>query len=407
MKLWYLLLACCGLGACKPPPELDNRPEIEVYQLFGLTEGLEPVDMLLPRAGSELVILNNADPRGATRPTLVGTELNGTGRWTQELPVPDENFRYVAEDLYEGGAAGLYVCGTALRALDNAGTVETYPFLFHTDYAGRLIWSRLYVGLSGRDLGRAVTGAVDGEGLAVTGSRRTGEVSDFLLLQTDAEGNLVQVTVQGTDQENQYGTDLAVEAGEYWVFGSTFLSAPAAFGLRLQKLSPDGTPLGGPAVPAEGQAIAARLLRLPDGYLWVGNVYPDLPPDLGWPPVPVPDSAVRYFLVEVGLDLNLRWTQTGAPGIRARDAVGHPEGGFSLLCDTLSGNGESGLYVVELTATGEVISGRGYGYNGNETGGRILAPTPGTLLISGATEAAGLRKTMYLRLRREVAAADE
>lgn len=390
------LLVLLVWSACTQKPETFEHSEVEVFQLFGLTEGLEAVAMVQTDDGSDLVILNNSAPNANSSPTILTTGINGTERQMQSIAVPDANRQYFSRSLLKLADGGFLIAGTAVDS-------QTDPFIIFLDADGDFVGSE-FPGNKNDGFVAATHAPPGGEGFLFAGSRFDGRNNDILLIKTDAKGRYIDSDTSNFDA-NDFGVDLATSSEGYFLFGFGYRhdAIGATYDLIWRRLNAKGGYIDGREFDGGKEEIAVKMVPLEDGYLLIGNSYPHAPTIVPGTQelVADPGNIPGYYLVAIDIDGKEIWEQHGPSGLRARDAVVHPDGRITLLCDTIVSPFDSDLYVLETGPQGPDLPGQRYGYTDVETATAILSTGDNELLITGATEVAGLRKTLLLRTTRD------
>lgn len=185
--------------------KVSSSGTVEWSATYGGSSGDNLSDLALTDDGGYILTgRTNSYSAGASNDTYV-VKVSGTGalEWSRTYGIPDENdFSANVQQTSDGG----YIIAANGRGA--GGLLDA--FLIKTDASGDTLWTANYGGV-GNDYATAVHETSDG-GYALAGYTASfGAGShDFMLIKTDANGNLQSLKTHGTAEDEQANAMLAL-----------------------------------------------------------------------------------------------------------------------------------------------------------------------------------------------------
>jgi hypothetical protein len=212
--------------------------------------------------------------------------------------------------------------------------------------------------------------------------------SKIWLLRVEADGRVTwQRTYADSGKENSYAARvLPAGDGGFVVVGNSYASAEwDARKVLLFKVDATGTVKWQARLESSGDLGVRGGALLSDGGVAVVGTHDD-----------GNDKAV--FLSRLSSTGSLDWTRrlNGAAWDLGGDVVEMPDKQLAVLASTRSwGSGENDLWLIKLTASGDLVSQEVYGGPGNDTAARLFAVTGGLLLFGGTSSSGATVVDMF------------
>lgn len=244
---------------------------------------------------------------------------------------------------------------------------------------GSLAWARSVATGSGGSVALAEPG-----GFLIAGHA----ASKIWLLRVESDGQVTwQRTYADSGKERNYAARvLAASDGGFVVVGNSYASAEwDARKVLVFKVDATGIVKWQARLEGSGDLGVRGGTLLSDGGVAVVGTHDD-------------GSDMAVFLSKLGSTGNLVWTRrlNGAAWDLGSDVVETPDKQLAVLGSTRSwGSGENDLWLLRLTASGELVSQQVYGGTGNDTGARLFAVTGGLLLFGGTSSSGATVVDMF------------
>ena len=248
-------------------------------------------------------------------------------------------------------------------------------YLVKTDANGNLMWNKTYGGTAD-DFGRSVVQTSDG-GYAIVGTMTSAATSyDVWLVKTDANGNMQwNKTYGGTDLDNG---DSVVQAndGGYVIAGDTssVLSLPDAYLIRTDA---SGNMLWNKTYGGASSDYGNDVTRTIDGgYAISGNTWSF---GAGW---------YDMWLIKTDSNGNALWNKTyGGPDLETGNSVIQTsDGGYAIGGITASaGQGGNDAFLVKTDSNGNMQWNNTYGGPKNDYGYSLIQTSDEGYAIVGMT----------------------
>ncbi|MGZ3930963.1 MAG: hypothetical protein ACXVP0_06235, partial [Bacteroidia bacterium] len=155
-------------------------------------------------------MLGEDNQSGATKITLMKTDLAGTVQWTKSLGYAAQ-YTYSANKIIKGSNNNSYLL---------LGKQDGYPLLMRTNLNGDTLWTRCFQLMNAANLTHTVTDFAEmtDSSIVVTGATASNYA---MLFKVDKNGNTVWANSLFGSSANQINKIFALASGEFFITGTT------------------------------------------------------------------------------------------------------------------------------------------------------------------------------------------
>jgi TolB-like protein len=248
-------------------------------------------------------------------------------------------------------------------------------FLIKTDANGNIIWAKTYGGTSW-DEAYSVQQTSDG-GYIVAGWTWSFGVgySDFFLIKTDANGNIIWAkTYGGTNRDSAYSVQQTSDGG-YIVAGTTWSFGAGSLDIFLIKTDANGNIIWAKTYGGTGWDEAYSVQQTSDGgYIVAGRTssfgagYSDI------------------FIIKTDANGNIQWAKTygGTDNDWAHSVQQTSDGGYIVAGWTWSfGAGYDDIFLIKTDANGNVQWAKTYGGTNYDDAFSVQQTSDGGYIVAG------------------------
>ena len=318
------------------------------------------------------------DPAPSRGVWFVKTDAVGNHLWNKTYG----DFEYHSDDI---GVSVIQTSdgGYAITGATSDNIVFAHDaLLIKTDAAGNHLWNKTYgdPDLNVEDFGTSVVQTTDG-GYAIGGYTSSYIIgnADFLLIKTDADGNLLwNKTYGGTDGDWAYSMIQTADGG-YALAGSTYSFNASEEDFYLVKTDADGVMQWNKTYGGTGYDTAWALIQTTDGGYALAGDY-----DVG-------EYVYDFWLVKTDVVGNHLWNKTyGGHGVMdadwCRSVVQTTDGGYTVVGTTNSyGAGNGDAWLVKTDADGNYLWNKTYGGTGYDEAWALIQTSDGGYVIAGTS----------------------
>jgi hypothetical protein len=307
---------------------------------------------------------------------VVKLDANGNLQWTRTIGGENEDLGHSLIQTSDGG----YVIAGHTKSF-GAGDWDVY--VVKLDSTGNLQWTRT-IGGENEDLSLSLIQTSDG-GYAIAGASKSfgaGE-DDVYVVKLDANGNLQWTKTIGGPKRDWSSSLIQTSDSGYAIAGYTKSFGVGGADVYVVKLDANGNlqwtkTIGGPA-----DEIGFSLIQTPDG----GYVIAGYTNSFG-------AGGLDVYVVKLNANGNLQWTKTiGGPASEignSHSLIQTADGGYAIAGFTQSfGAGEWDVYVVKLSANGNLQWTKTTGGPKDDWGNSLIQTSDGGYAIAGHTESFG------------------
>jgi protein involved in ribonucleotide reduction len=278
--------------------------------------------------------------------------------------------------------------GYALAGVTNSSGAGNYDFwLVKTDSSGNMQWNRPYGG-TGNDVASALVQTTDG-GYALAGTTDSfgAGSDDFLLVKTDASGNMQWNKTYGGTGNDVASALVQTSDGGYALAGSTNSFGVGSDDFLLVKTDSSGNMQWNRPYGGTGNDVASALVQTSDGgYALAGSTNSS--------------GAGNYdfWLVKTDASGVMQWNETykGANDDEAYALVQTTDGGYALAGYTYSlGAGNNDFWLVKTDASGNMEWNKAYGGTGSDWASALVQTSDGGYALAGTTYSFGTGKADF------------
>jgi hypothetical protein len=350
-----------------------NPPATEWNQTYGGID-YDVAYSVIQTADGGYAIAGRTDSFGSSNGDfwLVKTDSTGNAQWnkTYAMGAPA-----VASCVIQTADGGYALAGYA-----------NYDFgLVKVDSSGNMEWNKTYGGV-GADWAHSVIQTEDG-GYALAGFYSSGYGtggSDFWLVKVDSTGNMLwNKTYGGTEYDDAWSVVHTPDGG-YALAGYTYSFGAGSSDFWLVKTDADGNMLWNKTYGGTDADYAYCMIQTRDGgYALAGETF-----SFG-------TDYVNFWLVKVDSSGSMQWNQTygGTGGFGyegARSLVQTSGGGYALAGFTDPyGSGYEDFWLVKTDSTGNVQWNETYGGGGHEQARSMVQTADGGYALAGYTTSFG------------------
>ncbi len=303
--------------------------------------------------------------------------------------VKKEVFEKVWEKIYGGEDDDI---AYDIVALDNAesaivGTCKSFAAkrtdicVSRMDANGQMKWTILLGGKK-EDEGRAITRAADGH-LFILGMSKSLSKNydrDIYVAKVTLEGKLLWQKSIGGDRDEQAGGIVGLDDGSVMIVGDTESFGSEERDIYIAKLDKEGKTVFARTVGGKKRDEAYDLTRLSDGNLALVGMRATR------------KNYEEFFVMKLDQNGKQLWTKTfGEYDDDSLESVtATSDGGMVAVGKTRSyGSEQTDLTVMKLSATGEVLWHKVYGFKYYEYGNAVTSTQDGGFMLSGGTSTLG------------------
>lgn len=277
---------------------------------------------------------------------------------------PDQGWQ--VEELIEGG----YVIVGNKRPSDNE--YEQYIYLIKTDENGDTIWTRTYCDPEGGGA-QSVKQTTD-RGFIIAGYTAYGEPPwSVYLLKTDNNGDTLWSNIYAVGPyQSARSVDLCNDGG-YIVAGFAFDST-GENQIYIIKTDSVGEELWSRTFGGSNNERSWSVIQISDGGYAVA----------GWTES-TENGDSDVYVIKLNSEGDRLWSKTygGAYDDEARAIVEIPGEGFALAGKTRSSDGHSGIYLMKISSSSEIIWERTYAQDNNVIGQSLDLTSDGGFIVGG------------------------
>jgi len=254
-------------------------------------------------------------------------------------------------------------------------------FLIKTDAEGNIIWAKTYGGTED-EFASSVQQTSDGGYIVAgwTNSFGTGSY-DFLLIKTDANGNIIWAkTYGGTDDDRAFSVQQTSDGG-YIVAGSTWSFDAVVYDAFLIKTDANGNIQWAKTYEVIALDNALSVQQTSDGgYIVAGYT------------VTISGVGADIFLIKTDEKGNIQWAKTygGRSWDDASSVQQTSDGGYIVAGGTYSfGAGGRDIFLIKTDAKGNIIWAKTYGGTNDDGAFSVQQTSDGGYILAGETNSFG------------------
>ena len=250
-------------------------------------------------------------------------------------------------------------------------------FLIKTDAEGNIIWAKTYGGTED-EFASSVQQTSDGGYIVAgwTNSFGTGSY-DFLLIKTDANGNIIWAkTYGGTDDDRAFSVQQTSDGG-YIVAGSTWSFDAVVYDAFLIKTDANGNIQWAKTYEVIALDNALSVQQTSDGgYIVAGYT------------ITISGVGADIFLIKTDEKGNIQWAKTygGTSYDYATSVQQTSDGGYIMAGGTYSfGVGGRDLFLIKTDANGNISWAKTYGGTDDDLASSVQQTSDGGYIVAGTT----------------------
>jgi ribosomal protein S11 len=240
-------------------------------------------------------------------------------------------------------------------------------FLIKTDANGNIIWAKTYGGIYG-DRAYSVQQTSDG-GYIVVGA------GDAFLVKTDANGNIIWAkTYGGIYGDYAYSVQQTSDGG-YIVAGGTYYIGAGSYDIFLIKTDANGNIIWAKTYGGTSWDYAFSVQQTSDGgYILAGVTY-----SFG--------TSYDIFLIKTDANGNIIWAKTygGTSYDGAYSVQQTSDGGYIVAGWTYSFGGAYDIFLIKTDANGNIIWAKTYGGTYWDSAYSVQQTSDGGYIVAGTT----------------------
>ena len=267
-------------------------------------------------------------------------------------------------------------------------TSGTYSFgagdmdilLIRTDAGGNLKWAKVYGGTN-KDLAYSIQQTNDGGFIIAGGTWSFGAGDgDFLLIKTDASGNIQWAKTYGGSREDFASSVQKTSDGGFIVTGRSWSFGAGSGDFLLIKTDASGNVQWAKTYGGSNQDFAYSVQQTSDGGFIVAGVTWSF-------------GGIDILIIKTNLNGSVQWAKTygGASGDYAYSVQQTSDGGFIVAGETGSfGAGWSDFLIIKTDANGNVQWAKTYGGAKNDWANSVQQSKDRGFILTGYTESFGV-----------------
>jgi predicted secreted protein len=310
---------------------------------------------------------------------LVKADVNGNMQWNKTYGGTGDEEAYALVQTSDGGYA---IAGQTSSTSDGRWDM----WLIKTDANGQMTWNKTYGGLGSDEQLRSMIKTADG-GYALAGALDNphyADVDDFLLVKTDANGNMMwNRTYGGTGWEFAVSVVQTEPDGGYALIGPTRSFGNGGLDFWFVKTDSAGSMQWNKTYGGTNDDIATSLVQTSEGGYAIGGETSSSGA-----------GSSDFWLVKTDAEGNMQWNETygGANQEEAWSVVQTSDGGYAIAGWTDSfGAGGGDFWLVKTDAKGQMRWNQTYGGAGSEWGynNKVIQTIDGGYAIASCTTSFG------------------
>jgi TolB-like protein len=303
---------------------------------------------------------------------LIKTDASGNVQWAKTYGGTSSDYAYPVQQTSDGG---YIVAGWTWSFGAGGGDI----FLIKTDANGNIIWAKTYGGTSW-DEAYSVQQTSDG-GYIVAGWTWSFGVgySDFFLIKTDANGNIIWAkTYGGTNRDSAYSVQQTSDGG-YIVAGTTWSFGAGSLDIFLIKTDANGNIIWAKTYGGTSWDGAYSVQQTSDGgyivagWTWsFGAGYDDI------------------FLIKTDANGNVQWAKTyGGTNYDDAFSVQQTSDGGYIVAGRENYVFAGDIILIKTDANGNIIWAKTYGGTNYDDAFSVQQTSDGGYIVAGGTESFG------------------
>lgn len=302
--------------------------------------------------------------------TAVLAQPNPDTLWTRTYGGNNDDEAKSIQQTLDGG----YVVAGAI--FSSGGNGSDF-YVVKTNAQGNLLWTRTYGG-SGHDEARSVQQTTD-SGYVIAGSiySPNGTGNDFYVVKTDGQGDTLWTHTYGGSSDDFAYSIQQTMGGGYIVAGYTWRGDESLWDFYVVKIDCEGIELWTRTYGGSSEDFALSIQQTADsGYVVAGYTY-----SFG-------GGGTDYYVVKTNVQGDELWTHTygGSSDDEAKSIQQTADGGYVIAGYTTSfGAGSTDYYVVKTDAQGDALWTRTYGGIDDDAAYSIRQTTDGGYVVAGYT----------------------
>jgi len=317
---------------------------------------------------------------------MIKTLSNGDTLWTRTYGGSDTDEGNSVQQTSDGG----YIITGETKSY---GAGSYYVYLIKTDNNGDTLWTQTF-GSTGIDKGNSVQQTSDG-GYIITGTTSSygAGLDDVYLIKTDINGDSLWTRVYGGAESDIGHSVQQTTDGGYIITGRTISYGAGASDVYLIKTASNGDSIwtrtfGG----ATGDAGYSVQQTIDGGYIIAGrtSIF----------------NSLDVYLIKTTSTGDSIWTQVFGGSMKTDE--GHSvqqtiDGGYIVVGETWSyGSGETDIYLIKTTSTGDSLWTQVYGGADYDRGYSVQQTSDNGYIITGHTQSFGPGDTDVYLIKTDV-----
>jgi hypothetical protein len=307
---------------------------------------------------------------------VVKLDAKGNLQWTKTI---GGKKRDRGSSLVQTSDGGYAIAGFT----DSFGAGETDVYVVKLDAKGNLQWTKT-IGGPKRDYGNSLIQTSDG-GYAIAGYTTSfgAGYADVYVIKLDAHGNLQWTKTIGGPAGDVGNSLIQTSDGGYAIAGYTKSFGAGGEDVYVVKLDANGNLQWTKTIGGENEDWGYSLIQTSDGGYAIAGATQSFGAGL-----------LDVYVVKLDANGNLQWTKTiGGPASEignSHSLIQTADGGYAIAGFTQSfGAGEWDVYVVKLSANGNLQWTKTIGEKDWDEGHSLIQTSDGGYVIAGSTSSFG------------------
>jgi TolB-like protein len=315
---------------------------------------------------------------------LVKTDANGNVQWAKTYGQTNWDRAHFVQQTPDGG----YIVGGRISPVTAA--IDDV-LLIKTDANGNIIWAKTYGGSNDEDV-FSFQQTSDGGYIVVGHTNSFGAGNfDFFLTKTDANGNLQWAkTYGGTSGEEAYSVQQTSDGG-YIVAGATSSFGAGSFDFLLIKTDANGNIIWAKTYGGTSGDKAYSVQQTSDG----GYIVAGATSSFG-------AGGLDFLLIKTDANGNIIWAKTYG-GSNDEDVFSFQQtsdGGYIVVGHTNSfGAGNFDIFLIKTDANGNLQWAKTYGGTSYDYAYSVQQTSDGGYIVAGATSSFGAGSFDFLLIK--------